>query len=156
MAPQQWMTDPLWQFPRHPCKEADGTTDWQTGDQWFEDDGTGHGDDTTPSAGKYYYPQRPWEEARATVPSGAPGLPSGCVVGVMPVATINTYANYPAAMAAHSSVGYVQQPPAQGSCWMPWWTWAANRLANVLASGRFSCDYADPLAVCADDIEIEP
>lgn len=132
--PQQWMTDPLWQ---RPVISEEAHTD---GKAWLEDDGTGR-DDTDTEA---YYPQRPYEEARCALPSGAPTLPSGCYLGVLSVDDINS----------GSTAGNIVPPPAAGSCWMPVWLWAINRLNNT--DGRFSCIYNDPMAVCEDDPEVEP
>jgi hypothetical protein len=143
MAPMQWMTDPLWQVPAPPCAHY-----LDAGFEWLEDDGSGLAD----SPPIYYYPQRPWEECRTSVPGGAPALPSGCYLPALDVATINTAGSYAAAAAS----GQVIQPPTFGQCWMPWWTWAINRQNNIAAAGRFSCDYADPLAVCGDDTELAP
>ena len=120
MNPYQWMGDPLWQVPAmsEECHLAGG--------QWHEDDGSGLPD----GDGIYYYPQRPREEARLTVPSGAPALPGGCA--------LPTAATIP--------------QPLGGQCFSPVWVWDLNRRSAT----RFSCDYADPFAVCSDDAEIEP
>jgi hypothetical protein len=140
MAPMQWMTDPLWQVPRmsEACHTASG--------QWTEDDGSGHGD--TDSI--FYYPQRPFEEARISVPSGAPALPSNCYLPGMSVSDINTLGSYP------TEPNRVIYPPVSGQCFQGAWVIALNRAATIAASTRFSCDYADPFAVCSDNTELAP
>ena len=142
VAPMQWMVDPLWQVPiqSEACHSGAG--------QWIEDDGSGHIDGDADNV--YYYPQRPWEEARASVPGGAPGLPSGCYLPAMSVSDINTNGSYP------PEPNRVVYPPNGGACFSPVWTWALNRAANIAAGHRFSCDYADPFAVCGDNTELEP
>ncbi len=129
---QQWMTDPLWQPPKPPCG-WDGA--------WLEDDGSGQSDtdDTR------YYPQRPWEEARCSLPDGAPALPDGTYIGCLNVADQND-----------SVAGNTCSPPSPGICYIPWWFYAINRANTIAGAGRFACEYADPLAVCDDDPEIEP
>ncbi len=147
--PKQWMTDPLWQRPVKPCDKT-GTMD--DGMAWTEDDGSGLPDQPPPDMPALeYFPQRPWEECRAEPPIGAPALPFGfsmirndCATGV-PGCDPGT-----------------QPPSAPGpgtppnGYWMVPWIWSANRILNVQLGHRFSCDYADPMAVCSDNSESSP
>jgi hypothetical protein len=96
----------------------------------------------------FYYPQRPWEEARLTVPAGAPALPSGMYLSGLTVAQIN----------AGATTGINFTPPEAGFCYapgLPWITWT-NEIACVAGAGRFACEYNDPENVCVHEVEFEP
>lgn len=133
--PKQWMTDPLWQRPVIPCDLLNGP-DCAPPGSWNEDDGSGLMDD--PISQHYYFPQRTWYECRVTVPAGAPALPA-------PFTLTNNI----------NDVGTT--PPGQGvGAYVAWWVIAANRAETVAINGRFACEYADPMAVCADDSDVSP
>lgn len=135
--PKQWMVDPLWQAPPAPCFQEDK-------DEWLEDDGNGLFDheEVDPISGEpymvRYYPQRPWEEARAytprppTDPPGCPDLPPG------------TYL-----------VMGSDNAPNPGTCWFAPWVIFLAEQANIQSSKRFHCEYADPQAECPGDDFVE-
>ncbi len=83
---------------------------------------------------RVYYPMRPWEEARTTVPSGAPALPSGCFLDPAPLSVSDINA---------SVSGNIISPPANGSCPapMPWFI-NLKQQACIADAGSFAGDYA--------------
>lgn len=91
---QQDMPDPLWRPPKAPCTPPGGTAC-----QWLEDadglcladvcsDGVGG------TGGKRYFAHRPMKEARnggASIGAdNSPALPSGCYLGYLPLAALDT------------------------------------------------------------------
>ncbi len=81
---RQWMTDPLWQAPAVPCAQRESTT--------YREDASGSCglDPSLPRASgdmtiDYY--TRPYEEALAALPSGAPALPAGLRLGCVNLGT---------------------------------------------------------------------
>jgi hypothetical protein len=139
-APLQWITDPFWQRPHRPCDLAGGIA-------WTEDDGSGHAD-TIDTA---YYPQRPRVEALIRLPAGAPDLdPTAVPLYYFSVGDQND------GFLVEGKDGIIVSPPSPGACWFPWWVWQLNIEANIGRAGRFSDIYADPLAVGAEDPELDP
>lgn len=77
VAIQQVMQDLLYQTPHYPNETAIGDTCTMNPFQWLSDDGTC----ATGTGTVEYYPHPPLVEARITMPSGAPSLPSGITIG---------------------------------------------------------------------------
>lgn len=144
--PKQVMTDPLWQRPVKPCDKSGTMND---GMAWTEDDGSGEADTPFGSPPLEYFPQRPWVECRNTVPTGAPALPSGFTFNAI-------HATLDPGLQAPIPAGPAGAGAPPNGAWMTPWIWMAKRAANVAAAGRFSCDYANPMAVCSDDSEVSP
>jgi len=105
----QHMVDPLWEPPHKPCVEGD-TDNHPTNCAWSEDDGSCAEDNCAEEGdtaeGTLYYAQRPWVEARLTVPDGAPALSAGINFGSLTLAELD------AAIAPDGNV--LPPPPAVG------------------------------------------
>lgn len=122
----QWMQDLLWQQPHAPCDL--GTSDWQ------EDTGAG----TYDTDGVKYYAQRPWVEARCTLPTRdgetAPSRWEDLIHVCSQVEADST------------PVGKVVVPSdtigETMSCWTPWETYALE-LACICQGHNFSVTYAE-------------
>ena len=125
----QHVPDPLWQSPTSPCPAPDAG--------WNEDSGN--------CAADSGYPQRPWVEARQTVPvinGNTPTLPSGIYVGFLSLSDLDT---------SGAVSGNVLPPPGSvgGGCdtscqpngtAMPWSRWLAEVIC-VLAPDKWSAAY---------------
>lgn len=125
------MVDPFWQAPFKPDCEI-LSPDTLT---WHPDDGSGQEDyeigEGSIGYHKFYaYP--PLVEALKTVPSGAPALPSGVVLGLDPELNI---INPPHPMGVPLGDG-----GAWTDVWRPW-GFAVIARTNILAAGRFSAHY---------------
>ncbi len=102
-----------------------------------------------------YYPQRPWEECRAYAPTlpppDAPAMPAGTRLGSPTVDEVN-----------QNPALYLDLclPAAPGTAFgetLPPWVIFINEQANITSQppGRFSCEYADPDALCPGDDFVE-
>jgi hypothetical protein len=128
---QQAMTDLLYQSPHVPATAEPCTP---ASLAWTEDGG-GCSDDSDTAQ---FYPHRPLVEARLTVPSGAPALPSGVTIGwVSPV----TDPDSPDALYPPNSNG----ESLEGT--VPWAIWEAE-CACVSSAGRFDGVYGNQTVAC--------
>jgi hypothetical protein len=127
---QQSMVDLLYQAPHVPA--ANPCTSEITA--WTEDDGTCEADNILQS----FFPHRPLVEARLTLPSGAPSLPSGITIGwVSPVTDPSSPdALYPGPSNGPSLSGIVP------------WTTIDNECACIQGSGRFASTYENQVVTC--------
>ena len=136
---QQVMTDLLWQVPHVPATNpcATETTTWIEDDGTCEPDGTG-GANCANMDGCVYFPHRPLVEARTSVPSGAPSLPSGITIGWVSPVTDPTSpdALYP----SNSNVGGINVNA-------PWVIWE-NECGCIQGSGRFDDIYENQVVTC--------
>lgn len=124
--PKQWMQDPLWVAPPKPC-DLDGT--------WAEDDGTCT-EFSLDDNGQLImrYEMRPWEEALADPPAGAPPLPPGLYLGggCLTCDQIN----------AGITTGLNCAPPqATIGTDLPW-LWYVNMQQCIRSGGTWAGDYA--------------
>ena len=125
-AVMQHLEDPLWQTPHRPC-----TPDPESGAcrpcscSWLEDIGfcpaddcrTDNSGDQAVETGYRLYPQRPWVEARNTLPTGSPALPAGIHINILTLdqlaATAGTYVGQAASEVVEEIMtdGLVIPPP---------------------------------------------
>ena len=166
MAVVQQMADPLWQAPHKPCVQGQSEPQ-PTGCTWVEDNagcaGCGHNqpglcnedtcDEGPPATGARFYPQRPWVEARASVPSGAPDLPTGPSLHVLDTTELNE-TNLPPGLVLPPPVGlgYMDQDNGADPCQpvpavTPWGIYL-RELSCVCGAGRFAAEYQANGVLC--------
>lgn len=133
--------------PPMPCVAGDTWTGGERIDEhhvsWSEDDGSCAddiyigGDDgcTGDIACKAFYPNRPYVEAMATVPDGAPALPGDIVINYLSLSDLDTTGDLPP--------GHIITPPSPGTGGQdgPWSLWAVKRSCAVGGSGHFASVY---------------
>jgi hypothetical protein len=131
------MADLLWEAPHTPCV-ANGSPPPDFVDYpgaWVEDNGNCQSDDGDTVR---YYAHRPYVEALAELPAGAPVLPAGIFIGWLSLEDLDT---------PTPPDGNVAVPP--GAAAVPGeWELRMRQEACVCAPGRFAAEYQANLAIC--------
>lgn len=145
----QHMPDLLWQPPHKPCADCSPHPK-PTVCGWHEDNGTCAADSCTDDCdvdpdnpdGAYYYPQRPWVEARqgvTTINGTTPTLPAGVVIGFLTLGDLDAVTPPDGnVLPPPGVVGSTGSYPAQSVT--PWGIYL-RELSCVCAAGRFLADY---------------
>ena len=120
------ITDPLWQSPHTPC--GLNTPGSITTTAWTMDSSAACPDNVHGTV--EYYPLPPMVEARATVPSGFPALPTGITIGFNAPGSSTDATNPP------TPPGYSSASGAPSSVLTPW-ILAENLCGSITANCRF-------------------
>lgn len=151
----QHVVDPLWQAGHWPCEDCDGDV-LSSSCEPVEDDGAGSiavdlcADPCFVVPGQFrLYPHRPYIEARQTLPTGAPTLPTGITIGflsradtdqeTLPAGTVLPQPNGPGYGIADAGATYL--PNASTLPWSPYgmpWGIFARQYACVCGEARFN------------------
>ena len=102
--------------------------------------------DCASGTGARYYAQRPWVEARASLPTGAPALPTGCEINPLSLSDLaETTPPAGVVLVPPGALGWLDEgggadPLQPVPAVMPWGIYL-RELACVCANGRFAADY---------------
>jgi hypothetical protein len=136
---QQVMQDLLYQVPHYPATNP--CTDLAF--QWVNDGGGCNADSEGPPPIRYY-PQPPMVEARLTVPSGAPALPSGITIGWVSPANIENTGS----CTAPSDMLFPASANGYGVSTYTLWNLWQNLCACVDGDERFVTIYENQVVGC--------